>query len=217
MNVENSATEKYIREHIHRVQKRMYILINELYRRCETHDRSKLGDEERDGWEAMDNEPRYEYGSEEYFKKVERYKWLLDRHYSNRENRHHPEHFGEWWQSEMDILDLVEMICDWCAYKEEISADQAFDTIETQIKRFNVPKPIEDILKNTILRYFVKRPEDEEVPSDAEINPLETRLSGIYKYDKAHDFPASQSLKGVDEELGKFSSWIQNRLKKATV
>lgn len=90
-----------------------------------------------------------------YEEKKERYKWLFDEHYSN--NRHHPEYFQIHNNKdfEMDLLDLLEMLCDWCGYRDYITYTDASDLVEQQCKRYNFSTEIKDLLLNTLKNNFV--------------------------------------------------------------
>lgn len=144
-------TEKFIREHQHKVQKNIYTLCQVLLKRAENHDKSKLEEPELSGWKTMDKEPRYPYGSEEYLDKQERFKWVFEEHWKN--NRHHPEYFGG-FLCEMNLVDIIEMICDWAAFDYMTSTD-ALDIIEEQMERFGFSGVLKDLILNTYSRYFV--------------------------------------------------------------
>ena len=64
---------------------------------------------------------------------LEALKPALDIHYAN--NRHHPEHFPKGIRG-MDLLDLLEMICDWKASSERHADGNIFNSIEVNQKRF---------------------------------------------------------------------------------
>lgn len=144
-------TEEFIREHQHKVQQNIYKLCKVLLRRAENHDKSKLQEPEKSGWEAMDKEPRYPYGSDEYFDKQERFKWVFEEHWKN--NRHHPEYFCG-FISEMNLIDIIEMICDWASFDYMTSTD-AIEIIEEQMERFGFSGVLKDLILNTYSRYFV--------------------------------------------------------------
>lgn len=144
-------TEEYIQKHKMLVKKRVDTLCRLLEERAQTHDDSKLARGEFEWWVAMDEEPRYPYGSEEYKQKIKRWSWLLGEHYTK--NSHHPEFYLN-DLSEMDLLDLIEMLCDWISYNEAIDKIDAYSSIERQLKRFKFPKYLSKILENTITRYL---------------------------------------------------------------
>lgn len=149
-----TATESKVRKHVHQVQLEMMKLVNVLYQRAEHHDASKLlPGREHDGWELMDQEPTYEYGTPEYYDKLEMYRWVIDMHYKN--NSHHPEHYHN-NISEMDLLDITEMLADWISYKgENLSYLDAIKIVNEQSKRFNLSYELQSILLNTLKRFLI--------------------------------------------------------------
>lgn len=146
-----SPTEEQTRRHIHRVQHLMYRLTRELQDRCERHDKSKLEEPEKSGFEAMDAEPYYPYGSPEYFDKLERYRPILEHHYKF--NSHHPEHYAG-FIGEMDLIDILEMLCDWASRRDGLSIDETITLVEQQSERFHLPSILSSILLNTLKRYL---------------------------------------------------------------
>ena len=99
----------------------------------------------------MDKEPRYKYGTKEYNDKIKRYKQVFDLHYA--ENRHHPEHYllGV---NDMDLIDMIEMVCDWISYKKDITIDEAIEMINIQGERYKLSPQLRNILKNTLFNHF---------------------------------------------------------------
>lgn len=165
-----SATSEAILQHKARVKKWMQVFIDELKRRAKTHDDSKLRSPELENWEAMDREPRYKYGTPEYFAKLKKYHWLLELHW--KKNRHHPEY---WHLNEdaknRDLLDYIEMLCDWMSYSnEKISYSKARSLVIAQTKRYRMDNaynevdnpPMSELLLNTLSNYFVKIGGEEE-------------------------------------------------------
>lgn len=144
-------TESYIRNHIKRVQNKLFKLIAALTIRSQEHDKSKLEEPEFSLWKKMDEEPRYPYGSKEYKNKIERYRELFEMHY--KKNPHHPEHFQN-GISDMTLIDLVEMLCDWISYKDNISVTEAIEMVEKQSERFEYSDEIKNMLINTLNTYF---------------------------------------------------------------
>lgn len=147
MATNEDITVKYIMEHKARVKQWIEVFIRELRKRAELHDDSKLEEPEISGWRAMDKEPRYKYGTKEYFDKVNRYKWLIEQHWKS--NRHHP----EYWtlnpdKQNRDLIDIIEMLSDWLGYSsKKPSYNEAKKLVEEQTKRYGLDK-IEDTDKN---------------------------------------------------------------------
>lgn len=147
-------TEKYIYEHKKRIRKWLISFAAELIARSESHDNSKLMEPELSGWKQMDQEPRYKYGIKDYFKKLKKYKWLLELHWSN--NKHHP----EYWEmhpddKSRDLVDILEMLADWSSYKDKMSYTEASEMVEKQSERYHLSDELKDLLLNTLSNYFV--------------------------------------------------------------
>ena len=149
--MEQIDTEEYIKGHISRVRKHMNTFVQLLLKRAINHDKSKLEEPELSWWKEMDKEPRYPYGSEEYKQKIKRWDKVFKHHYKY--NRHHPEHY-EYGISEMTLVDIVEMMCDWLGYKDTIAISEALKVCDEQMKRYDIPDDIRQIIFNTLLRYY---------------------------------------------------------------
>ena len=165
-----STTEQETRRHIHRVQQLMYRFVRILLNRCENHDHSKLEEPEKSGFTAMDAEPNHEYDSPEYHAKLARYKAVLDHHYKH--NSHHPEHYAG-FVAEMDLIDLLEMLCDWASRRKGLSVIDTITLVEQQAARFDFPPMLASIMLNTLRRHLVEEIESEE-PAEAEIKKVAT-------------------------------------------
>lgn len=153
----NSSTKEYIIKHKANVQSRMLKLSQLLRIRADLHDNSKLEEPEIIGWRKMDQEPRYPYGSPEYFDKKRRYEYLFNQHYQDPRNTHHPEHFKDQGVSGMDLLDLLEFLCDSFSYKSEtLTYTEASAVLDKQIERFNISEDLGWALRNTVQNYFCK-------------------------------------------------------------
>lgn len=137
--------------HKENVRKRLMYLASEIQKRAETHDDSKLEYPEIIWQIEMDEEPRYPYGSEEYFDKVKRWEKFFKHHYEH--NRHHPDHY-EAGLAEFDIVDLCEFMIDITAYFDQIHPADAISTIDKQFDRFGLNETLQQILKNTLLHYY---------------------------------------------------------------
>lgn len=144
-------TEEYIKGHISRVRRHIDTFIQLLIRRAENHDKSKLEEPELSWWKEMDKEPRYPYGSEEYKQKIKRWNKVFKHHYQY--NRHHPEHY-EYGISEMTLIDIVEMMCDWLGYKDTTSVTEALKVCDEQMARYDISEELRQVIFNTLLRYY---------------------------------------------------------------
>lgn len=99
----------------------------------------------------MDKEPRYPYGSEEYKQKIKKWDKVFKHHYKY--NRHHPEHY-EYGVSEMTLIDIVEMMCDWLGYKDTTTVTEALKVCDDQMARYDISEELRQIIFNTLLRYY---------------------------------------------------------------
>lgn len=153
MTIDKQAikTIQDVNSHRLSVQRKIYFLISKLEERAFAHDLSKLQSPEISWLIEMDKEPRYKYGSDEYFEKMKRWQKFFDHHYKM--NRHHPDHF---WNgvNGMSLVDLIEYLCDIISYFDELHVQEAIDTIDKQKDRFRLSEQLADVLKNTLLEYF---------------------------------------------------------------
>ena len=149
--MEQIETEEYIKGHISRVRRHINTFIQLLIRRAEKHDKSKLEEPELSWWKEMDKEPRYPYGSKEYEQKLKRWSKVFKHHYQY--NRHHPEHY-EYGVSEMTLIDIVEMMCDWLGYEGTTTITEALKVCDEQMVRYNISEELRQVIFNTLLRYY---------------------------------------------------------------
>jgi hypothetical protein len=146
------STREYVEKHKRNVSKRIQMFISLLQKRADNHDNSKLTEPEYSLWCAMDMEPRYRYGTPEYEDKLRRFRKVFELHYKN--NRHHPEHHLN-GVNDMNLIDLIEMLCDFISYKEEITYTEASNMLDKQADRFNFSEEIRTLLLNTLNDYYV--------------------------------------------------------------
>ena len=148
------TTKEYIEKHQNAVKRWLAHFSMILQSRAIKHDESKLQEPEYSLWKKMDEEPRYPYGTKEYSSKLKRWQHLFKLHWKDKRNRHHPEHFVS-PVAEMDLMDMIEMLCDWLGYKETVSYSEASKLVDNQCKRFNFPEEFKSLLLNTLTNYFV--------------------------------------------------------------
>jgi len=147
MNKEDVKQETL--KHIERVEHFMHMAYTELMFKKYRHDESKLSDAEMPFF--VKYTPKLErctYGSDEYKTYLEEMKPALDHHYLV--NRHHPEHFGEESVRGMNLVDLIEMLCDWRAATERHADGDILKSIEINQKRFGYGDELKQILINTL-------------------------------------------------------------------
>lgn len=136
--------------HIRDVQELLSLVFNELVVRGINHDDSKLHDPEKSLFDEYS--PKLKnctYGSDEYKQYLIELKVALDHHYQK--NSHHPEHY-ENGIGGMDLLDIIEMLCDWkAATKRHVDGD-ILKSIEINADRFGIDDQLKQILLNTVMR-----------------------------------------------------------------
>ena len=134
-------------EHIKTVQSFLEEVINILRERQNLHDSSKLKEPEKDYYDEYTPKLRDStYGSEEYKDFLSEMKPALDHHYKM--NSHHPEHY-ECGINGMNLIDLVEMFCDWKAATTRHSNGSLSKSIRINKDRFNIGNQLVDIFENT--------------------------------------------------------------------
>lgn len=134
-------------EHIELVRKYIRFFTERLTDRGEKHDASKLTEEELPYFaEHTENLNKIEYGSEEYKAELEALKPALDHHYNS--NRHHPEYHKNGIE-DMNLIDILEMLCDWKASCERNKNGNLLKSIEINSERFHINEQLTQILINT--------------------------------------------------------------------
>lgn len=134
-------------EHIHKVQQALSMMRGQLWGRASLHDQSKLQEPEKslfDKYTPLLKETTY--GSEQYKQYLREMGAALQHHYAV--NSHHPEHHdnGVWG---MDLLDLVEMFCDWYAASQRHADGSLEKSIPINAERFELAPQLVDIFENT--------------------------------------------------------------------
>lgn len=135
-------------EHINRVRHYLNKCISILLYKGEQHDQSKLNPPEVDIFaEYTPKLALTTFGSKEYNEYKEEMKIALDHHYAN--NRHHPEFFKNGIE-DMNLLDILEMFCDWKSSSERHHDGNLRKSIEINGNRFGISPQLIKILENTI-------------------------------------------------------------------
>jgi hypothetical protein len=126
-----------------------------MNRRGLIHDQTKLESPEKEIFDEYTPKLKNTtYGSEEYSKYLKEMKIALDHHYKN--NRHHPEHFNNGIR-DMNLIDLIEMFCDWLSATERHDDGDIFKSIEHNQSRFDYSDELKDIFDNTAKFYYSTR------------------------------------------------------------
>jgi hypothetical protein len=143
----NKSRFKNLR-HIETVRNYINSIIVALLDRGEQHDQSKLRFPEAIIFAEQDS--RLTYGSDEYMNNLDLGLGdALEHHYSV--NRHHPQHHTNGIR-DMDLIDLVEMICDWKAATLQHNDSDILKSIEINQNRFGYSDELKAILINTAKR-----------------------------------------------------------------
>lgn len=148
---EEYTEEDYLRDtmaHIELVRNLLYEFSDELYKRAQIHDASKLEEPEksifRKHTKALD---ACEFGSDAYVQHKQKVRVALDHHYAH--NRHHPEHHKN-GVADMTLIDIVEMFCDWRASSIKNNHGNTLDSIRVCQERFGFSKEFMHIFMNTV-------------------------------------------------------------------
>jgi len=147
LTIEQQATNYATMRHIERVRNLLNLFVQALLSRSELHDQSKLSSPEVEAFtEFTPKLATSTYGSAEYegFRKA--LGPALAHHYAR--NRHHPEHHRE-GVSDMNLVDLVEMFCDWKAAGERHNDGNILKSIRHNADRFSLSPQLVRILENT--------------------------------------------------------------------
>jgi hypothetical protein len=134
-------------DHKKRVGGHMRRFADELFRRACDHDYSKLGPEEYDlfagSFAAFQENP---YGSEGYRDQLQRIGPAIEHHY--KVNDHHPEFFTG-GINDMNLVQVVEMVCDWIASSERKNGSVS-RSLEVNRARFGIGDQLYGIIENTV-------------------------------------------------------------------
>jgi len=147
LTLEQQATNFATFRHIERVRNLLNAMAFDLIKRGEQHDQSKLESPEVELFtEFTPKLAASTYGSEEYegFRKA--MGPALDHHYAK--NSHHPEHWPN-GINDMNLLDLLEMFCDWKAAGERHNNGNILKSIEVNANRFGISPQLVKIFQNT--------------------------------------------------------------------
>lgn len=138
---------QFLRQHQLNVGLLMRKIIDELIQRAINHDISKFSTEElKHNLEAFPERWRLEEQGHNYDScemNLYRKKFASDIKRHQRNNRHHVEFHDN--INDMNLIDLIEMLCDWC-----IASKEANNTIENSIdnnsQKYNIDEQLKQIL-----------------------------------------------------------------------
>lgn len=149
MDVIRNNTFRYIGiRHVASTKASMQFIVCDLFQRAVVHDNSKFSPEEYEPYEeAFPELQKYAYGTPEFKAALQKIKPAIQHHYEN--NDHHPEYF-EAGISQMNLIQIVEMVCDWIAASERSQKD-IFTGLEMNKERFKISDQLYAIIKNTVI------------------------------------------------------------------
>jgi len=134
-------------QHRFKVIEAIEIVVDKLGARELHHDDSKLEPPEKEVFDEFT--PKLSattFGSDEYKANTAAMRPAIEHHQSV--NRHHPEHF-ENGIAGMNLVDVVEMMCDWWAASKRHADGDIFRSIEICQKRFRFSDEMKSIFINT--------------------------------------------------------------------
>lgn len=134
---EETKTLATMTRHIALVRQALHRVADELIRRAEVHDLSKFNEDEFAGFVQINRVAReHPYGSEEYKASLNAVTPNpIQLHYSR--NSHHPEHYAG-GTDDMDLADIIEMVCDWYAASKTYGQTSFADSVEISLDRFQM-------------------------------------------------------------------------------
>lgn len=135
--------------HIAEVRGLMLLAVADLTRRAHVHDQSKLEGPEVEVFNRVT--PRLKeltYGSDEYKASLVEMGEALTHHYEA--NDHHPEHHASGIKG-MNLLQLLEMVCDWMAACKRHPDGSIHKSIDLNAERFGYNNEWRWLLWNTAL------------------------------------------------------------------
>lgn len=148
LTLEEQACNFQTMRHIERVRDLLNTVVCEILKRGEKHDQSKLESPEVELFTQLTPQlAKTTYGSLEYNKAKAELSVALEHHYAN--NRHHPEHFKD-GLDDMNLIDLLEMFCDWKASSERHNDGNIRKSIEHNADRFKMSPQLVKIFENSV-------------------------------------------------------------------
>ncbi|MBC8550188.1 MAG: hypothetical protein H8D23_11135 [Candidatus Brocadiales bacterium] len=135
-------------EHRSMVAALLMKVAKQLLQRAEDHDKSKLESPEVEIFDEFT--PKLKgttYDSPEYKQYLGEMGEALNHHYFN--NRHHPE-YHDHGIKDMNLIDLIEMICDWKAATTRHADGDISRSVELNQERFGYTNELKQIFINTV-------------------------------------------------------------------
>ena len=153
--MEDDMGRELTRQHIANVHDKIEVFVAAIRDRAEKHDQSKLEEPEVSTFHVYGEKLKNStYGSDEYKDFLVGMKEALDHHYAH--NRHHPEHHKNGF-SDMNLVDVVELFCDWLAATERHADGDIYKSIELNTGRFKMSDQLADIFRATAKDIYGKK------------------------------------------------------------
>ena len=116
--------------------------------RAAIHDDSKFRRDEFEAYaECADEFDQHPFNSQEERALREKLYPAMSLH--KQRNRHHPEHF-ENGMTGMNLIDLLEMLCDWKSASERTPGDSIRTALPILKEKYNISPQLMNVLTNTI-------------------------------------------------------------------
>lgn len=146
MNIRETNCETL--EHIQNVRNLLNRMIIGLLNRGNDHDQSKMHPPEVAYFAEQTGKLHgLTFGSKEYDEAKAALKPALDHHYAV--NRHHPQHFHN-GINDMNLLDIVEMFCDWKAATMRHDNGNLRFSIAKNANDYKMSDQLKQIFENSI-------------------------------------------------------------------
>lgn len=143
---QTAAWETKVTSHIAAVREKLEICRALLAERALVHDRTKLESPEKEHFPVYCEQlANFKYNSVEYHDCLKKLGIGLKHHYMH--NSHHPEHY-EQGIAGMDLIDLLEMVCD-CHVSSIEHGNTPQNSLVENADRFGISPQLVQIMKNT--------------------------------------------------------------------
>lgn len=141
-------------DHKRRVGLYLQKVADALFGRAAVHDNSKFLPEEYEPYEeAFPGLQKYAYGTPEFKAELVKIKPAIKHHTSH--NDHHPEYFKSGIDG-MNLIQLIEMVCDWIAASERSQANIHKGLLINK-ERFGIDDQLFGVIQRTVVELTGRR------------------------------------------------------------
>jgi hypothetical protein len=144
-------------DHKEKVGKNLLKIQTEIGRRMYSHDNDKIANDTIfEVYEQYNSKLRNEkYDSPEFLKYAKIMRPAVQLHTSK--NRHHfYDKSNQIKNEEVDLIDLIEVLCDWIGATERNPNIDFKEALEYNFEKYNIPKEWRIIMLNTYINYLKK-------------------------------------------------------------